>query len=157
MICLLEDKDLPETPEPWCCEGAASMGPGRCTCWEPVYDLDQQEPRTQEPAGVRPEMCVDCAYRPGSPERRGEEDYKGDQDLLDALVVTGRPFWCHQGVRRPVKYRHPCGMEIEGHPAEYRPPLVAGRPYKADGSPSDLCGGWAARRLAHLGNTTGVE
>lgn len=143
-------RDWPDTPEPWCCEGAAVYGPSRCTCWAPVYDQEQQPLQPEVPPSVRTEMCADCAYRPGSPERQGDPDYRGDRQNLDELVAAGRPFWCHQGMRKPVRYRHPCGMEIEGHPAEYDPPQQGAVPFKADGTPGDLCNGWASRRIALL-------
>lgn len=42
--------DLPDAGEGVCCMGAAAMGPERCTCWEPVYDLDQADP---DPTAVK--------------------------------------------------------------------------------------------------------
>ena len=98
------------------------------------------------PVPVR--MCATCAYRPASPERRGEDGYAGDEDLLDELVATGSPFYCHQGIRKPVAWRHvPSGTEIPGHPGGYDPPILDAVPYKADGSPADLCAGWLLRRV----------
>jgi hypothetical protein len=141
--------DLPDAGEGACCIGAAFGGKDRCTCWEAVYDLDQQQLRPGG-MGLRVKMCPDCAYRPASPERRGEEGYQGDPEFLDELVLTGEFFACHQGIRRPVKWVHPSGAEIPGHPAGYAPPLLDGVPYKADGTPADLCAGWAARRLKHM-------
>lgn len=145
-----------------CCIGAAVYGPERCTCWEPVYDLEQQPQVPGLLSTAQPTQCHDCAYRPGSPERNGDEGYKGDQEALDDYVVRGAPFWCHQGMRHVVKWVHPSGMEVPGHPAAYKPPVVieqavAGddstrRPLalKADGTPADLCAGWVARRLAYM-------
>ena len=147
--CEMIPPDLPDAGEGACCMGAAVYGPRRCTCWEPVYDLDQQPVHPGE-MGLRVKMCVDCAYRPNSPERRGEEGYQGDPESLDEMVATGDLFACHQGIRRPVAWRHPSGAEVPGHPAGYAPPLHDGKPYKADGSPADLCAGWAARRLKHM-------
>jgi hypothetical protein len=141
-------RDWPETPTTgMCCMGSAARGPSSCTCWEPVYDVEQAAPRTDGLLfGCRSSMCKDCAYRPGSPERRGDEEAAGDQELLDDLVVRGQPFWCHQGMRRPVRYRHPSGVVVAASPLEYAPPQSGGRLFKADGSPADLCFGWAARR-----------
>lgn len=136
--------DLPEVGHGGCCYGAAVYGPERCTCWEPVYDLEQRAPRPAAPA-VRPTACADCAYRPDSPERSGARGYAGDVDTLDELVEAGQPFYCHQGIRRPVRLRHPEGVEVDGHPADYDPPLVGGVPYRADGTPAEVCAGWAAR------------
>src|SRR4051794_15360348 len=65
--------DLDDPRLAGCCDGAANLGPTFCTCWEPVYDTPRQAaPRTGLPTETRPLMCGDCAYRPGSPERRGD-------------------------------------------------------------------------------------
>lgn len=138
--------DLPDTGGT-CCYGAAVYGPHRCTCWRPVYDLDQAEPQPGIPE-VRERMCGDCAYRPGSPEQRGDDGVAGDGDLLESLAASGTPFWCHDGIRRPVKLVHPSGVEIPGHPANYDPPRLGAMPFRADGRPALLCAGWAARGRA---------
>ena len=147
--CGMIPPDLPDAGEGACCMGAAVYGPHRCTCWEPIFDLDQQAVRPGE-MGLRVKMCIDCAFHKNSPERRGEEGYQGDAEFLDGLVLSGELFACHQGIRRPVAWRHPSGAEVRGHPAGYAPPLHDGKPYKADGTPGDLCAGWAARRLKHV-------
>jgi len=147
--CDMLPPDLPDAGEGACCMGAAVYGPRRCTCWEPVYDLEQQPVKPGE-MGMRVKMCADCAYRPNSPERRGEEGYQGDPESLDEMVATGDMFACHQGIRRSVRWVHPSGAEVPGHPAGYAPPLHDGKPYKADGAPADICAGWAARRLKHM-------
>jgi hypothetical protein len=139
--------DLPDVGP--CCMGSAVYGPDRCTCWEPVYDLEQQ-PLKPGAMGLRKTPCSDCAYKKNSPERRGEEGYQGDPDSLEEMVANGDPFACHQGIRKPVKWVHPSGAEVPGHPASYEPPVVDGKPYKADGTPADLCAGWAARRLKYM-------
>jgi hypothetical protein len=100
--------------------------------------------------GQRDALCPDCAYRPGSPERSGDERYNGDAEFLNRIVETGEAFHCHQGIRRAVKLVHPSGAEVEVPPGDYRPPIIGGVPYKADGSPGELCAGWAARRRACL-------
>lgn len=141
--------DLPDAGEGMCCEGAAVFGPDRCTCWEPVYDIEQQPVQPGEMV-PRSQMCGDCAYKGGSPERRGEPGYDGDPESLDEMVRDGKPFACHQGLRKPVAYRHPSGTEVAGHPAAYDPPIRDGVAYKADGTPADLCGGWTLRRAAYL-------
>lgn len=148
MIHVDAPRDWPETPTTgMCCLGSALDGATRCTCWEPEYDVEQAEPKTDGLLfGCRSSMCHDCAYRPGSPERTGDPDAAADQELLDDLVVRGQPFWCHQGMRVPLRYRHPSGVVVEASRLEYGPPIVQGRPFKADGSPADLCFGWAARR-----------
>lgn len=139
-----------------CCYGADLYGPERCTCWRPVYDLEQAEPddlsRRLLAGGVQPvtrtTMCADCAYRPGSPEKAGDPQHRGDGEFLEHIAGAGERFWCHQGMRRPLLYRHPSGAEIPGHPAAYAPPIVDGVPYQADGRPGELCAGWDARRRA---------
>lgn len=148
--------ELPDAGGGMCCMGAAAMGPQRCTCWEPVYDLEQAEPDPTAVrllgAGVQPVTrtvpCHDCAYRPGSPERRGEEGYAGNQELLDHIVASGERFWCHQGMRKPIAWRHPSEATVPVEVDGYDPPRVEGVPYKADGQPGEVCAGWAARRRA---------
>lgn len=133
-----------------CCYGSALDGPGGCTCWQPVFDVEQAEPRTDLPSGAQESKCADCAYRPGSPERSGDPHVTADAEQLRALAETGARFWCHQGMRRPTLWRHPSGATVPGLGADYRPPIVEGVPYKADGTPGDLCAGWMALRLHAL-------
>jgi hypothetical protein len=148
--------DFPEVGDGTCCAGAALYGPDRCTCWVAEYDLEQaevdQEAVQALAAGVAPNtrdrMCPDCAYRPGSPEKSGDGTCVGDAGTLEGLAMRGERFWCHQGVRKPVAWRHPSGLEIPGHDGGYEPPIIAGVPYRADGSPAELCAGWDARRRA---------
>lgn len=128
-----------------CCYGAVLNGLEGCTCWVPVYDIDQDDPIAVDDSrhviAVRPEMCGDCAYRPRSPER---SDPLTAGELLD-LPATGDPFWCHQGMRRPQAWTHPtAGIRIDGSPSDYQPPLRGPVPYRADGTPGELCRGWAA-------------
>lgn len=136
--------ELPEVEGGCCCYGAAVYGAQRCTCWEPVHDLDQAEPVPAAPA-TRATACTDCAYRPDSPERNGAKGYAGDAETLEEIVEAGKPFYCHQGIRRAVRLRHPAGLEVDNHAAAYQPPIVDGVPYRADGTPADVCAGWAAR------------
>ena len=150
------DLVMPDPVSGACCEGSAFGGPQYCTCWAPVFDLEQQDVRRGE-RGQRDALCADCAYRPGSPERSGDERYKGDAGFLDRIVETGEPFHCHQGIRRAVRLVHPSGAEVEVPPGDYQPPVVAGVPYKADGSPGELCAGWAARRLKHVQRETAAS
>lgn len=146
--------DIPDAGNGECCWGAG-RDRRSCTCWEVVFDLEQAEPVQKlvdwlaagiEPS-IRQRMCEDCAYRPGSPERQGDPGHKGDSAELERIARESR-FWCHQGMRRPVLFRHPSGVEWPGHAAAYSPPIVDGVPYKADGTPGDLCAGWAARSRA---------
>lgn len=134
-----------------CCDGAAYRGLDFCTCWEPVYDLEQADPIPGVPA-TREKCCFDCAYLQRSPER--EQGY--DDELVD--ITRDARFFCHQGMRRVVGWRHPGFEEIDEFrsffpdgliPAgdgDYRPPIVGGVAYRADGTTADLCGGWAAHR-----------
>lgn len=143
---------MPDPVNGACCDGSAIKGPQYCTCWTPVFDAGQQ-PVVQGDPAARDSMCGDCAFRPGSPERQGDERYNGGQEFLDQIVVTGERFFCHVGVRQAVKLVHPSGAEVnllEVAPGDYRPPIEDGVPYKADGTPGDLCAGWAGRRRAHL-------
>ena len=93
--------------------------------------------------------------RTDSPERNGDDEYghsaPGD---LDRLVETGHPFWCHVGMRKPVAYVHPAGVRVEARHDHYTPPVVAGVPYRADGTAGDLCAGWLARRLRTMQSDT---
>lgn len=131
-----------------CCMGAAAMG--RCTCWRTEYDVDQAEPRTDLEAATRDALCVDCACWPDSPERSGNEHVAHDEEALDHMVVTGQTFFCHQGMRRRVAEVHPDGtrLELGGH--GFAPAEVDGVPYKADGTPADVCAGYARRRARYL-------
>lgn len=152
------DDRFPDAGQGTCCWGAVVYGASRCTCWEPVYDLEQQP---VQPAGKltidggdfvpadRPLMCGDCAYRPGSPERTSDERAAADAEHLEALAYGDRPFWCHQGIRRPIAHEHPTGeIYAEEDSINYTPPVAHGVPYRADGSPAEVCAGWTARRRA---------
>jgi hypothetical protein len=158
----LEKHDWPDATNGIpCCMGYAAMGPGNCTCWEPVYDLEQQAFGGDPLPGLAAKACSDCAYRKGSPERIGTPGYFGDKDSLEEWVETGQTFWCHQGMRRIIKWRHPSGMEIPAHPASYRPGIVGEgndrKPLKADGTVADICGGYCAKRLGTIRKRETVE
>jgi hypothetical protein len=136
------------------CSGSGQYGITGCECWEPVYDVDQADPcdirGNNIPAAdlpARDAMCDDCAFRPGSPER--ETTYHREE--LFALADRGEPFFCHDGMRRPIAWRHPRLGEISGDTDDWTPPIIAGVPYRANGEPALMCAGWAARRgvLAH--------
>jgi hypothetical protein len=147
-----EGLELPDAGEGLCCMGAAVYGPERCTCWEPIYDRPQQPPDEAAEGEAQPRPCRDCAYRPGSPERSGAEHVTGDQGLLDSLVVNGRPFYCHAGMRRVLALVHgPTGVRVERGPDAYDPATGTDRRvYQADGQPALVCGGWLALRMAYL-------
>lgn len=131
-----DDEPLP------CCDGSV-WDAELCTCWEPVYDVEQQpcQPITG-PAELLPRhrMCSDCAFRPGSPERT--DGYT--EEMLLELPVTGEAFWCHDGMRRPAHWRHPDGRTVPGSPDDWQPARIGAIPYRADGRPGLLCAGWAA-------------
>lgn len=151
---LLWMKANPDYEDAGCCWGSAIKGPEYCTCWEAIFDVEQAPPvipAREEDIAVRPRMCGDCAYRPGSPEQA--DDYL--REALLALPEDGQTFWCHDGMRRPVRWEHPDGRTIAGDPADYQPPMVRGVPFRANGEVGMLCAGWAARtrragRLGHL-------
>jgi hypothetical protein len=141
-----------------CCFESAEDGPTACSCWEPVYDLEQQATIavSVEHIQTRPEMCADCAFRPDSPERQGDDRYNhaGDDEIrsLDH-------FWCHQGMRKPVAYRHPYGITLTADHDAYDPPIRTidgvGVPFKASGAPGDRCGGFDAwKRVGALQSPT---
>lgn len=143
------DLDVP------CCMGSAAQGPHACTCWQPIYTLDQQDVDTSAQPATQTAMCGDCAYRPGSPERL-EDPHASVQGLdeLHVLAATGRPFYCHTGMRLVLAWRHPTGAVLQGEDGEYDPPIRAGVPYQADGTPALICGGWAAVRRRHDSEAT---
>lgn len=138
-----------DDPTP-CCDGSAVYDQTRCTCWEPVYAVEQSPPRPPASIGdiqVRARMCppgpddeAGCAFRPGSPERTDPLLV----DELDELVYAGTPFWCHTGMRRPVRWEHPDGRVIPGDPADWHPAMVGALPFRTDGQPALLCAGWWA-------------
>ena len=125
-----------------CCYGSAIRGPEHCTCWRPEYNVEQQSPKTELEPVERKDMCHDCAYRFGSPERAEgfEEEW-----LLD-LPASGQRFFCHDNMVRIVRYRHPSGAVIDAKPGEYDAPKIGDCAFQADGTPALLCGGWAARK-----------
>jgi hypothetical protein len=131
--------DYPDAGEGACCMGSAARGPENCTCWVPVYNK-KQAPRKQGPMRQRDRMCSDCAFRPDSPERNGDERYAHcGEDGIDE--VMGGTFLCHTGMRRLLREVHPSGVVLEAPPDAYEP---GDPPQQADGSPPELCAGWAA-------------
>jgi hypothetical protein len=127
-----------------CCWGDALDGPSGCTCWVPVHNAPQANPcppTRPEDIGVQRRMCGDCAFRKGSPERR--EAFL-EEELMD-LAARGEAFYCHEDMRRPIRWEHPDGRIVDGSTDDWQPPIVAGLPYRLDGRPGLLCAGWAAR------------
>ena len=139
-----------------CCLGTAVNGWDSCTCWQPIYDPPEQARMLRGEVTVMPAMCGDCAYRPGSPERRGSPDAAADGYDLDDLAISRTRFWCHDGMRRLLGLAHPSGEVWIAESAEdgravthYDPPIDwRGIPHRADGTPGSLCAGWEARRKA---------
>lgn len=127
-----------------CCWGDVLNGPGGCNCWTPVWNADQADPippTCPEDLQVQRRMCGDCAFRKGSPERAAPFL---EEELFD-LPRSGQAFYCHEDMRRPVRWEHPDGRTVEGSPDDWQPPMVSGLPYRLDGRPGLLCAGWAAR------------
>lgn len=168
-MCLLADSlppDIPDAGEGVCCGEAFQDGPRACICWVATYDREQS--RTLA-AGLLPmpaiptRMCPDCAYRPASPERAGDERQQcsGDGELME-LVYEGTPFYCHQGCIRVVELRHPSGA-VYRPGGDYRPPVAhnsaakANVPYQADGTPALLCSGWFLLHQAWLRQLAGTD
>jgi len=155
ILHIMADRDLPD-PCPDgvpCCDGYAYIGPHACLCWEPVYEDGQQEPRREAEHLTRPSMCVDCAFRPGSPERRDSEQAAcSSGDLLRIVHNREEVFACHDGLRKGVGWRHPNGMFVHVDPRDgvvpYSPPIEGRRAYRLDGSPALHCAGLAAARRA---------
>jgi len=124
-----------------CCWGAALDGPARCTCWEPVFDVEQAPAVEGATPTAAETLCGDCAFRPGSPERADG----WLRETLYELADRGEPFWCHRGMRRPAYWQHPAGPTVPGSPDDWQPLTSDGTPYQADGQPALLCAGWARR------------
>lgn len=125
----------PPDPNVPCCY-ASAIDPDDCTCWTPVHDREQDDPAGYTTLEARTTPCRDCAYRPDTPET--------DDDLPGATT----PFWCHQGMRKVVAYRHPAVDLPHAPPVEgdhYDPPITGGIPYRADGRKAQLCAGWLAQ------------
>lgn len=157
MICGVSDADGPARVLArllGCCYASVEDGPASCTCWEVVFDSDQVVVETPVALGdiePWPDMCGDCAYRPDSPERNGDERYDHGE-LLDELPDGEVPFWCHRGMRKVKEWRHPLGIVIAADGDYYVPVQADGVPYQTDGSPARQCAGWAARRKARHGS-----
>lgn len=133
-----------------CCLGAAEDGPDACTCWEPEHDLIQQDLRRDLAPEIRSEPCADCAYRPDSLERAGDERMSCSAPGELERIARDSIFWCHDGMRKPVQWRHRLGIIVELDVDHYDPPIreVDGVavPFRANGLPGLQCAGWAARR-----------
>lgn len=100
-----------------------------------VYALCRACNRLQEVemrADPRFQLCDNCAYRPGSPERA---DPWGWAEHRDRHVESGAPFYCHKGLALdfdPAGKTHVIPGEATTDEATRKP-----------------CAGWIAARLAH--------
>lgn len=75
------------------------------------------------------QMCDNCAFRKGSPERA--DPYRWAEIL--SLVEDGRPFHCHKG----LSMRYPA----KGDTAFFTPPTAGEQ---------KVCAGWLAMRVKEL-------
>lgn len=149
-------RDLPDPlgpDDPPCCDGYGYLGYQHCMCWETVYEDGQQEPRRDAEHLTRLKMCADCAFRPGSPERRdSEQAVCSSTDLMRIVHNPDEVFVCHDGLRRAIGWRHPNGMFVEHTERDgvvaYSPPMEGRRAYQLDGTPALHCAGLAAARRA---------
>jgi hypothetical protein len=147
-----------ETP----CWDACAPDGSDCAAWEPIYWPEPTEDALQHgPEPLRARSCTDCAYRPGSPERRDNDG--GLPESFDPL----RPFHCHDGMPGLVGWAHPnlnaCILArmlpsaqdgfLTG-PTDYRPILHGPRGWRADGRPLVVCAGWAAHAARALAEAT---
>lgn len=147
-----DDADVP------CCMAAVNTDGRSCTCWEPIrldlddlhrVDVDQvvaelrDTPPTSRlcegPPAIRPTMCGDCAYRPGSPERQRADGEQLDYSIRDR-------FYCHDGMPAVVAWWHPPTGTVTRvqDRAHYAPEIRADLAWRHDGRPGTLCAGWAA-------------
>lgn len=134
----------PDADGTGCCWGDVNGGAEGCTCWVPVYNAEQADPvplTRPEDLQAQRRMCGDCAFRKGSPERDGS----WKEEALLSLAEEGTPFYCHEDMRRPVRWEHPDGRVIDGSTDDWQPPIINGLPYRLDGRPGLLCAGWVAR------------
>ncbi|MEL6886884.1 MAG: hypothetical protein AAFP87_20420 [Pseudomonadota bacterium] len=90
--------------------------------------------RLQEPehrADPHVQMCNNCAFRPGSPERAEPFSWMRFQERH---IEDGVPFYCHKGLK----------VELQpGH-------VVSFKPQSDDEMKRKPCVGWFAHRMAYL-------
>lgn len=145
--------DERETRMQSCCLGGAMAGVVGCTCWAVTYSAWRSEPVQVGEVQTRATRCADCACRKDSPESRGVGDYQNKPAEFSVLVSAGVRFYCHEGMPAQSGHRHEDGREsampLPHH--NYRPRVRRdGVPTKADGTPADICAGWAQLREQHL-------
>lgn len=77
------------------------------------------------------QLCDDCAWRPGSPER--QDEYRWAMIVEATIVKQEHPFYCHKGMA--------CELNAGGNAIGYIRPES-----EADMKP---CAGWRAHLLAY--------
>jgi hypothetical protein len=70
---------------------------------------------------VQPRMCHDCAFRPGSPERR---DAYGTWETVLRGIAEHRPFYCHQEMACDARGHYVAPLDAHQRPIGH--PLCAG-------------------------------
>jgi gentisate 1,2-dioxygenase len=80
------------------------------------------------------QMCDDCAFRPGSPER--QDKYKWAEIIEATIVERLHPFHCHKGLR----------CSFDGHNLTYQQPEPGQKPMTP-------CAGWRAHLAAYQAGT----
>lgn len=136
------------------CWEACALDGQDCAMWEAVYWPEPERDALQVgPENVAPRACGDCAYRPGSPERR-----ENDGDLPLGFDPE-KPFYCHTGMSALVGYTHAelgVSMLVSALPSMQDGFLIGSLDYSvvqdpdrrrgwmADGRPLVVCGGWWA-------------
>ena len=76
------------------------------------------------------QLCDDCAFRPGSPER--QDGYKWAEIIEATIVEQIHPFHCHKGL----------ACELRGQTLHYLRPEEGQRPLTP-------CAGWRAHLKAY--------
>lgn len=84
-------------------------------------------PETREVPALQ--LCDDCAWRPGSPER--EDPWKWLQ-MIETTIEGGQPFYCHKGLTCQIKNSTLKYLIPEGGTEAMTP-----------------CAGWRSRKLAY--------
>jgi hypothetical protein len=80
------------------------------------------------------QLCDDCAFRPGSPERA---DPWGWMRMTERHIEDGVPFYCHKGL----------ALEFDPQKAMMTVKVAPGLEAEATRKP---CAGWLAQRRAYL-------
>lgn len=113
---------LPKIPRP---EAAACLG-----CATLFVPETRARPEAQ--------LCNDCAFRPGSPERA--DPYKWAEIVETTIVDAVHPFFCHKGLT----------CSLDGNTLKYQIPQGG----QAAMTP---CAGWRAHKAAYDAGTPARE